>query len=188
MSYNPPPQQPPSGPPPGQPQGQPQGPSQGQPPQQWQGQPGQPANVPPPPPPQPYGYGGQPGYAGQRPGLPAQVNTASILMFVLGGLAILGGLFLFLISGLGAIFAFLAVVYLAVGGVSIWAGVQLRQLKQSARTVALIVSGVIVVVSLISLAKGFFGIIDLIMAGVVIYMLMQKPVVDAFAARSGPRP
>lgn len=178
MSYNPPPEQPPSGPPPGQ---QPQG----QQPQQWQGQPGQPgqpANMPPPPPPQPYGYGGQ------RPGIPPQVNTASILMFVLGGFAILGGLFLFLISGLGAIFAFLAVVYLAVGGVSIWAGVQLRQLKASARNVSLAVSGVIVVVSLISLAKGFFGIVDLIMAGVVIYMLMQKPVVEAFAARSGSRP
>ena len=174
MSYNPPPQ-PPQGQPQGQPQwqGQPQGPPQGQPPQQWQGQPqGQPPNMPPPP--AGYGYGG-------RPQVPAQVTTASVLLFIMGGLAILGGLLLFAISSLGAIFAVFAVLYLVAGGVAIWSGVALRQLKERAREVALGLSGLVAILSLISIFKGgFLGIVDLIMAGVVIYMLVQKPVVETF--------
>ncbi len=109
------------------------------------------------------------------------MTTASVLMFIMGGLAILGGLLLFAISSLGAIFAVFAVLYLVVGGVAIWSGVALRQLKERAREVALGLSGLIAILSLISLFKGgFLGIVDLVMAGVVIYMLVQKPVVEVF--------
>jgi multidrug efflux pump subunit AcrB len=176
MSYNPPPQ-PPQNQPPGQPQyGPPQGPPQGQPPQQYQPQ-GQPPTMPPPPPGYNYGQQGQ--------GVPAQVNTAAILLFVMGGFAILGGLLLFLISGLGAIFAVLAVIYLALGGVSIWVGVAVRQLKAWARTAAITIAAIVGVLALLSLVKGgFTSIITLVMAAVIIYMLMQKPVVEAFN-RSG---
>jgi hypothetical protein len=132
-----------------------------------------------PPPPPGYNYGQQ------RQRVPAQVNTAAILLFVMGGFAILGGLLLFLISGLGAIFAVLAVVYLALGGVSIWVGVAVRQLKSWARTAAITIAAIVGVLALLSLVKGgFTSIITLVMAAVIIYMLMQKPIVDAFA-RSG---
>jgi hypothetical protein len=141
------------------------------PPQQPQGP--QP-NMPPPPPP---GYGGY----GGRPAVPAQVNTAAILLFVMGGFAILGGLLLFVVSSLGAIFAVLAVVYLALGGISIWVGVAVRQLKPWARTAALVIAGIVGVLALLSLIKGgFTSIVTLAMAAVVIYMLVQKPVAAVF--------
>jgi hypothetical protein len=153
MSYNPPPQQP---------QG-PQGPQGMQP------------NMPPPPP--GYGYG----YGGAKPAVPGQVNTAAVLLFIMGGFAILGGLLLFLVSSLGAIFAVLAVVYLALGGVSIWVGVAVRQLKAWARTAAIAIAAIVGILALLSLIKGgFTSIITLVMAAVIIYMLTQKPVVEAF--------
>ena len=153
MSYNPPPQ-PPQGP---------QGPQGMQP------------NMPPPPP--GYGYG----YGDARPAVPGQVNTAAVLLFIMGGFAILGGLLLFLVSSLGAIFAVLAVVYLALGGVSIWVGVAVRQLKSWARTAAIAIAAIVGILALLSLIKGgFTSIITLVMAAVIIYMLTQKPVVEVF--------
>ena len=152
MSYNPPPPPPP-------PQG-PQGPQGMQP------------NMPPPPP----GYG----YGIHQP-VPGQVNTAAILLFVMGGFAILGGLLLFTISSLGAVYAVLAVLYLALGGVSIWVGVAVRQLKGWARTAAIAIAAVVGILALLSLIKGgVTSIVTLAMAGVIIYMLMQKPVVEVF--------
>lgn len=182
MSYNPPPQ-PPQGEPPNQPYNQP--PQQYQPqaypppnqppqyqPQQYQPQ-GQPPNMPPPPP--GYNYGG-------KPPVPAQVNTVAILMFIGGGFAILGGLLLFALSGVGAVFAIIGVILLIVGGAEIWVGVALRQLKEWARTAAIVLAAISGLFNLISAFKGSVGsIIGLIIDVVIIYLLMQKPVVDAFA-------
>jgi hypothetical protein len=152
MSYNPPPQ-PPQGP---------QGPQGMQP------------NMPPPPPGYGYGYGA-------KPAVPGQVNTAAVLLFIMGGFAILGGLLLFLVSSLGAIFAVLAVLYLALGGVAIWVGVAVRHLKAWARTAAIAIAAIVGILALLSLIKGgFTSIITLVMAAVIIYMLTQKPVVAAF--------
>lgn len=184
MSYNPPPQ-PPQGQPQGQPQqwqgpppqGQPQQwqgqPPQGQPPQQWQGQPqGQPPNMPPPPP--GYGYGG-------KPHVPAQVNTAAILLFIAGGFGILGGLLFLAIGSLGALFVLVGVILLIIGGLEIWVGVALRQLKQWARVAAITLAGISAVFSLLSLFKGgYTSIVGLAIDIVIIYMLTQKPVVEAF--------
>lgn len=137
-----------------------------------------PSNMPPNMPPPPPGYGVPQG----RGHVPAQVNTAAILLFVMGGFAILGGLLLFAISSLGAIFAVLAVVYLVLGGVAIWVGVAVRQLKPWARTAALVIAAIVGVLALLSLFKGgFSSIVTLAMAAVVIYMLVQKPVAAVFA-------
>jgi hypothetical protein len=132
-----------------------------------------------PPPPPGYNYGSQ------RQGIPPQVNTVAILMFIGGGFAILGGLLLFALGGLAAIFAIVGVILLIIGALDIWVGVALRQLKEWARTAALVLAGISAVLNLISAVKGSVGsIIGLIIDAVIIYLLMQKPVVDAFA-RSG---
>lgn len=137
---------------------------------------GPPPSAPPPPP--GYGYGGQ-------PAIPAQVTTASVLLFVMGGLAILGGLILAAFASVSGLVTALAVISLLLGGVEIWLGVAVRQLKPWARTAALAVSGVVAVLQLISLISGgFLSIVVFAMAVVVIYMLSQKPVAEAFA-RSG---
>ena len=165
----------PQGPPQGQPPQQWQGQPQGQPPQQWQGQPqGQPPNMPPPP----AGYGGY----GGRPQVPAQVNTAAILLFVAVASAILGGLLFFAISSLGAIFVVSAVILLVVGGA--------RDLGRCRAASAQAVGadgrdracrGLRACSRCISLFKGgSTSIVGLIIDVVIIYMLMQKPVVEAF--------
>src|SRR4051812_49105524 len=58
---------------------------------------------------------------GARPG---PVTAAAVLLFVDGGLAILGALVLFAISSLAAIFTVIAIIYLVVGALAIFAGVQ----------------------------------------------------------------
>ncbi len=131
-----------------------------------------------PPPPTGYSYG-------PRQGIPSQVNVVSILMFIGGGFAILGGLLLFALSGVGAVFVVVGLILLVVGALEIWVGVALRQLKEWARTAAIVLAAISGLFNLLSAFKGSVGsIIGLIIDAVIIYLLMQKPVADAFA-RSG---
>jgi uncharacterized membrane protein (DUF2068 family) len=78
-----------------------------------------------------------------------------------------------------------AIILLAIGGLDIWVGVALRQLKEWARMAAIVIAAIGAILSLLSLVKGgFTSIIGLALDIVIIYMLMQKPVVEAFD-RSG---
>jgi uncharacterized membrane protein (DUF2068 family) len=132
-----------------------------------------------PPPPPGYNYGQQ------SQGIPPQVKVVSVLMFIGGGFAILGGLLLFALSGIGAIFALIGAILLVLGAAEIYVGVALRQLKEWARMAALVLASIAAVLNLVSAIKGSAGsIVGLIIDAVIIYLLMQKPVVDAFASRA----
>ncbi|MDQ2750004.1 MAG: hypothetical protein M3Y44_10865 [Actinomycetota bacterium] len=123
----------------------------------------------------------QPGY-GAGPAVPPQVNTAAILLFVGGGFGILGGVVLLALGSLGAFFALVGLLFLVVGGLEIWLGIALRRLKPWARTAAIILAGIGGAFSLISLAKGSYpSVISLALDTLIIYLLMQAPVVQAFA-------
>ncbi|MEP7020794.1 MAG: hypothetical protein ABI808_09090 [Pseudonocardiales bacterium] len=123
----------------------------------------------------------QPGY-GARPAVPAQVNTAAILLFVSGGFGILGGLLFLALGSLGALFAAIGVFLLIVSAFEIWVGVALRQLKPWARTAAIALAAIGGLFSLISLVKGgYTSIIGLGLDIFIIYLLMQPPAVQAFA-------
>ncbi|PZS33385.1 MAG: hypothetical protein DLM58_07855 [Pseudonocardiales bacterium] len=123
----------------------------------------------------------QSGY-GASPAVPAQVNTAAILLFVSGGFGILGGLLLLALGSLGALFAAIGVFLLIVSAFEIWVGVALRQLKPWARTAAIALAAIGGLFSLISLLKGgYTSIIGLGLDIFIIYLLMQPPAVQAFA-------
>src|SRR4051812_16532171 len=74
---------------------------------------------------------------GQRPG---PVTAASVLLFVDGGLAILGALVLFALSSLGLIFTLIAILYLVVGALAIYAGVQCLALKASGQRIGIVLA------------------------------------------------
>ena len=135
-------------------------------------------NAPPPPPP-----AGPPGCYGQRQ-IPGEVNIAAILLFIGGAFGILGGFILLAIAG--GFFAFLAFVLIVIGAAQIYVGVALRQLKEWARTVAIVLAGIGAVLALVSLFRGAFSsVISLGLNGYVIYALTRPNVIAAFP-RSGP--
>ena len=184
----------------GQQQGQPgqQQPGYGQHPGQHPGeQPGygQPGQQP--------GYGQQPGGYGQQPSgygqpggqqRPAQLTTAAVLAFVLGGLYLIASLLYFaggsIVSGFsatsGSALTLFGVVYLVLGGVLIWAGVLALTGKDS--RILLGASGAAVAIEVLSWIVLFFtatSIIYLALAAVIIALLLQPQSKQWLAAKGG---
>lgn len=118
--------------------------------------------------------------AGPGPGAAARpplVTAAAIVLFVAGGLAILGGLLLFGAVGLGGtLVIILALINIVVGAVSIWAGVQIMALREQGRMLGLIISGIGALFSLIAMIayQNFFQILGLLLYGFVIYALVTN--------------
>lgn len=132
--------------------------------------------------PQPYGSMPPPPPAGYRAGgVPGQVTTAAVLLFVSGGFSVLGGLLVVALGSVSAVFVVVGVVLLIIGGIEIWVGVALRQLKPWARTAAIVIAGIGAVLSLINLVRGgYTSVIGLALDLVIIYMLTRPEVVRAF--------
>jgi hypothetical protein len=119
------------------------------------------AQYPPPPP------AGSP--AGARPG---PVTAAAVLLFVDGGFAILGALLLFALSSIGAVFTLVAVIYLIVGALAIYAGVQCLALKASGQRIGIILAAILGVLALVAIAKTpFTSIITIAISGFIIWAL-----------------
>lgn len=132
--------------------------------------------------PEPYGSMPPPPPAGYRAGgVPGQVTTAAVLLFISGGFSVLGGLLLVALGSVSGIFVVVGIVLLIIGGVEIWVGVALRQLKSWARTAAIVIAGIGAVLSVISLIKGSYtNVISLALDAVIIYMLTRPEAVRAF--------
>src|SRR5207237_10488048 len=99
-------------------------------------------------PPPPAGSGPVPG---QRPGV---VTAAGVLLIVAGGLALLFGLILLVGASLAAILAVLAVIYLAIGALEIYAGIQVLHLRERGRQIGMVLAGIALVLNLVFIAKG----------------------------------
>jgi hypothetical protein len=100
------------------------------------------------------------------------VTAAAVLLFVDGGLAILGALVLFAISSLAAIFTVIAIIYLVVGALAIFAGVQCLALKASGQRIGLVLAIIIGVLSLISIAKApVTSIINIAISAFIVWAL-----------------
>jgi hypothetical protein len=94
------------------------------------------------------------------------------MLFVLGGLAILGAFVFFLLGSLAAIFAVVAILYLVVGGLAIYAGVQCLALKASGQRMGTVLAAIIGILALISIAKSpVFSIVYIAMAAFIIWAL-----------------
>jgi hypothetical protein len=133
------------------------------------------------------GYGSPGGFDEGAGPLPSSVNTASILLFVSGGLTLLGGLLLFAVASLGAVYTLLAVVYVTLGGFEIYLGLQLRQLQPWARSAAIMVSAAGIGISVLLVSRGGAStVIGLILPAVVIFLLYRPDTLAAFPRSSKP--
>jgi hypothetical protein len=105
---------------------------------------------------------------------PTPVTVAAVLLFVAGGLGILGGLLAFgAISLLGGFVAVLAIVNIAIGAAAIYAGIQIMALREQGRVIGLALGAIGALFALIYLIvyQNFFQIIPLLLYGFVVYTL-----------------
>ena len=124
--------------------------------------------------PQPRGAG-----FGRRPG---RVTAAAVLLFVLGGLNILIGIFVVsassALSGAGVdsgVFTVAGVVSIVIGALQVGAGVMVLRMQDRGRLLGVIVSAVALALALISLFGGeFLSIIGVALNAVVLYLLGQE--------------
>ena len=117
---------------------------------------------------------------------PSVVTTVAVLLFIRGGLSILGGLialtggsFLAGFGGTGALVVW-GIIALLVGIVEIWAGTGILNLREQARMVALLVVGVDAALTIIFLIQGSGGgVIGLALDAFIIWTLVNRK--DLFA-------
>lgn len=149
------------------------------------------------PPPQ---FGGQTPYPGpsQYPSpnnaRPGMVTAAAVLGFVVGGLAILGGLITLLAggiaatvyAGLGGIVIVFAILFLGVGALYIFAGLKALQGKNA--KILVIVAGVATVLQLISMFSDFTptSLVGLAISVGIIALLLQEQSKAWFRAQGAP--
>ena len=117
---------------------------------------------------------------------PSVVTSVAVLLFIRGGLSILGGLialtggsFLAGFGGTGALVVW-GIIALLVGIVEIWAGTGILNLREQARMVALLVVGLDAALTVIFLIQGAGGgIIGLALDAFIIWTLVNRK--DLFA-------
>jgi len=112
---------------------------------------------------------------------PSVVTTVAVLLFIRGGLSILGGIiaitggsFLAGFGGTGTLVVF-GIIAIIIGGIEIWAGTGVLKLQEQARMVALAVVGIDAVLTVIYLIQGASGgVIGLGLDAFVIWALVQN--------------
>ena len=117
---------------------------------------------------------------------PSVVTTVAVLLFIRGGLSILGGVialaggsFLAGFGGTGALVVW-GIIAMLVGMVEIWAGTGILNLREQARMVAIAVVGIDAALTIIFLVQGAGGgVIGLALDAFVIWTLVTKK--DLFA-------
>ncbi|HEX2032376.1 MAG TPA: hypothetical protein VHL78_13445 [Actinomycetota bacterium] len=108
---------------------------------------------------------------------PQPVTIAAILLFVAGGLGILGGLLAFGAASLfGGFIIVLALINIAVGAAAIYAGMQIMALREQGRVLGLVIAGVGALFALVYLIayQQFIQIIPLLLYGFVGYTLYSN--------------
>jgi hypothetical protein len=128
----------------------------------------------------------QPGYApggvpGSRPG---QVTAAAVILFVVGGLGLLLWLLALiaslsatgLIGDLAVLLTIVSIVGIAIAGAQIYAGVGVLRLRTSAKTLAIVLSAITIVLQVLSLISGFevVGPIIWIALNAAVIVLLQQ--------------
>lgn len=101
---------------------------------------------------------------------PPLVTAAGILLMISGGLSIVLS---FLYFRAGGAFFLTGLITIAIGAITIWAGLQVLQLREQGRMLGLVLAGVGAVFALINLIQGAtLAIITLAIDAFVIYALV----------------
>jgi high-affinity Fe2+/Pb2+ permease len=109
------------------------------------------------------------GGASARPPL---VTAAGILLIVSGVLTVLFTIFLFDVSGSAVFYVLLT---LAVAAITIWAGLQVLQLREQGRVLGIILAGIGAVFALLALFRGTpISVVNLALDGFILYALVTS--------------
>jgi hypothetical protein len=102
---------------------------------------------------------------------PPLVTAAGILLILSGVLTVLFTIFFFEVSG--AVFYVLFTIIVA--AITIWAGVQVLQLREQGRMLGLILAGIGAVFALLALLRGTpVSVINLALNGFILYALVTS--------------
>jgi hypothetical protein len=114
-------------------------------------------------------------YEGGTSARPPMLSAAAIVLFMVGGLNLLGALLLFTASSLGGIEVVLALLSLAIGAASIYAAMQILQLRDQGRALGLGIAAVGGILALLSIIRGNpYQIVALLLYGFVLYALVTQ--------------
>jgi hypothetical protein len=108
------------------------------------------------------------------------VTATAVLLFIGGGLGILGGLLAVAGGGilggsLGGLAVVLGLIWLAVGGLEIYAGVQVLALKEQGRIIGIVLAALGALLSLAQIgASPGSAIIGLAINGFILYALVTN--------------
>jgi hypothetical protein len=104
------------------------------------------------------------------------VTAAAVLLIIGGAFALLGGLILFGVGGsLGGLFVVLGLIFLAVGALQLYAGIQVLGLKEQGRKIGIVLAAVAGVLNLVSIAKTpFSSIVGIAIDAFIIWALTQN--------------
>ena len=108
---------------------------------------------------------------GQRPGT---VTTVGVLLIISGGLGILLGLLSLGLSGVSGLFTLIGIIFIPVGALEIYAGVQVLNLKEIGRQLGMIMAGISIVLRLIFIVKSPTSIVGLLLDAFIIYTLYSN--------------
>lgn len=131
-------------------------------------------------PPAGYGAPGAAGYSGFGPPAtgpggdpPGSVRTVVILLYIAAGLAFLGGLFGIVAAAVSAVYLIVGLVLIAIGVAYIVLAGKLKQGNRTARTVAVVLSGLSLLANVVQLRRtALSGIIGIALNAAIIYLLM----------------
>jgi hypothetical protein len=109
-------------------------------------------------------------YSGGTSTRPPLITAAGIALILAGGLSILFALLYF---GSGGAFFITGLINIAVGAISIWAGLQVLQLREQGRMTGLILAGIGAVFALINVTQGSaVSFINLALYAFLLYVLV----------------
>jgi hypothetical protein len=108
---------------------------------------------------------------GQRPGT---VTAVGVLLIVSGAFGILLGLLSFGLSGISGIFTLIGILFLPIGALEIYAGIQVLNLKEIGRVLGMAMAAISIVLRLIFIVKSPTSIIGLLLDAFIIYTLYSN--------------
>jgi hypothetical protein len=103
---------------------------------------------------------------------PPLVTAAGILLILSGVLTVLFTIFFFEVSGAAVFYVLFTII---VAAITIWAGVQVLQLREQGRMLGLILAGIGAVFALLALLRGTpVSVINLALNGFILYALVTS--------------
>ena len=108
---------------------------------------------------------------GQRPGA---VTAVGVLLFVGGAFGILLGLLSFGLASITGFYSLIGILFLPIGALEIYAGIQVLNLKEVGRVLGMIAAAAGIVLRLIYVVKSPTAVVGILIDAFIIYTLYSN--------------